>query len=66
MKHILLTSLIISFAFPIEINSQSIQIPVIPYNHKPISKSSNIHNLCKSFKNYTRCIKTLSKYNENK
>ena len=45
---------------PIQVASQEIRIPIIPFENKPASINMKVHGRCKSFTNYEKCIKRLS------
>tara|TARA_Y100001968_G_C19041746_1_gene564830 strand:- start:229 stop:444 length:216 start_codon:yes stop_codon:yes gene_type:complete len=56
MKRVVLASLILINTSPFIVFSQPFQIPVIPYEKKPLQVSYKIHNRCKRAENYWKCI----------
>ena len=60
MKVLIISPLIILFMTPIQVASQEIRIPIIPFENKPASINMKVHGRCKSFTNYEKCIKRLS------
>ena len=56
MKCFLFGSLILVIVSPAIGLSQPLKIPVIPYDEKPSHVSNKLHNRCKHFKDYYRCI----------
>ena len=57
MRAIGIQPLILLLLFPIQVHSQAISIPVIPYYKVNSSVPVRVHNKCKSIVNYTNCVK---------
>ena len=55
MERLLLLHLILVTSTGIAL-SQQIQIPVIPFDEKPPHVSYKVHNRCKRFENYWKCV----------
>ena len=57
MNKILLANLILIIASPTKVFTQTIRIPVIPYEKKTYSVPTKIHNKCISIVKYSNCVK---------
>ena len=57
MIKLILRTLLIIITIPNQGLSQTMRIPVIPYNKSTSSVPTRIHNKCKSVVNYSNCVK---------